>query len=130
MLFQRIPVEGGCLFMRTAVVTGAARGIGFAIAQKLLSAGNRVVLVDVLDTVHESAKQLNNPLRVLAMKADIRNQDEVSRLMASIVDQYETVDIVVNVAGTCDRSSFEEMTLEKWQVDVDTNMTGTFLMCQ
>ncbi len=116
--------------MRTAVVTGAARGIGFAIAQKLLSAGNRVVLVDVLDTVHESARQLNNPSRVLAMKADIRNQDEVRRLMASIVEQYETVDIVVNVAGTCDRSSFEEMTVEKWQVDVDTNLTGTFLMCQ
>src|SRR5947209_18940305 len=50
--------------------------------------------------------------------------------MASVVDQYGTVDILVNNAGTNNRSSFEEMTLEKWQVDVDTNMTGTFLMCQ
>ena len=116
--------------MRTAIVTGAARGIGFAIAEKLVSAGNRVVVVDVLDTVHESAKQLNNPSRVLAMQADIRNQDEVRRLMASVVDQYGTVDILVNNAGTNNRSSFEEMTLEHWQGDVDTNMTGTFLMCQ
>jgi 3-oxoacyl-[acyl-carrier protein] reductase len=116
--------------MRAAVVTGAARGIGLAIAEKLLSAGNRVVLVDVLDSVHESARQLNDPSRVLAMKADIRKQDDVRRLIASVFDQYGSVDIVVNVAGTCDRSSFEEMTLEKWQVDIDTNMTGTFLMCQ
>ena len=116
--------------MRTAIVTGAARGIGFAIAEKLVSARNRVVVVDVLDTVHESAKQLNNPSRVLAMQADIRNQDEVRRLMASVVDQYGTVDILVNNAGTNNRSSFEEMTLEHWQGDVDTNMTGTFLMCQ
>ncbi|WP_158077311.1 SDR family NAD(P)-dependent oxidoreductase [Caenibacillus caldisaponilyticus] len=116
--------------MRTAVVTGAARGIGFAVAEKLLSVGHRVILLDVLATVHESAKKLNEPSRVDAFQMDVRNQDEVRSSLARIVDRYGTLDIVVNVAGTCHRESFEEMTLENWRIDVDTNMTGTFLMCQ
>jgi 3-oxoacyl-[acyl-carrier protein] reductase len=116
--------------MRTAVVSGAARGIGFATAEKLLQSGYRVVLVDVLDTVFESAQKLNDPSSVDPVKADIRNQDEVRGLFASVAERYGTVDVVVNVAGTCHRDSFEEMTLENWRVDVDTNMTGTFLMCQ
>jgi 3-oxoacyl-[acyl-carrier protein] reductase len=116
--------------MKTAVVSGAARGIGFVTAEKLLHSGYRVVLVDVLDTVHESAKKLNDPSRVYSMKVDIRNQDEVRRLFANVAERCGTVDVVVNVAGTCHRDSFEEMTLENWQIDVDTNMTGTFLMCQ
>lgn len=116
--------------MRTAVVTGAARGIGFAIAEVLVASGYRVVLVDVLDAVHESARALNDPSRVHSVQADIRNQSEVKALFADVANRYRSVDVVVNVAGTCHRDSFEEMSLEHWQTDVDTNMTGTFLMCQ
>ncbi|GMA62888.1 SDR family oxidoreductase [Alicyclobacillus fastidiosus] len=116
--------------MRTAVVTGAARGIGFAVAEKLFHAGHRVVMVDVLDLVHDSAGQLNDTSRVSAIQADIRNPDEVRKLFEAVVQKYDTVDIIVNVAGTCHRDSFEEMTLEHWRQDVETNMTGTFLMCQ
>ncbi|MCL6597605.1 MAG: SDR family oxidoreductase [Alicyclobacillus macrosporangiidus] len=116
--------------MRVAVVTGAARGIGFAIAERLVRSGNVTVLVDILETVHESAHRLNAEDRVDAMQVDIRNKSDVRRMMAEVVDRHGRVDVVVNVAGTCHRDSFEEMTLEHWQIDVDTNMTGTFLVCQ
>ncbi len=116
--------------MRTAVVTGAARGIGFVTVETLCASGYRVVLVDVLDAVHESVRKLHDPSRVHSVQVDIRNQNQVKALFADVAHRYGSVDVVVNVAGTCHRDSFEEMSLEHWQIDVDTNMTGTFLMCQ
>ncbi|MCL6454952.1 MAG: SDR family oxidoreductase [Alicyclobacillus sp.] len=115
--------------MKNAVVTGAARGIGYAAAEKLLAAGHRVVLVDLSDRVEESARVLSRD-HARAVQADIRDQAQVKALMQRVADEFGTVDIVVNVAGTAHRDSFEETTLEHWYADVDTNMTGTFLMCQ
>jgi 3-oxoacyl-[acyl-carrier protein] reductase len=116
--------------MKTAIVTGAARGIGFATAKKLYDSDVQVVLVDVLPAVHESAKGFADLTRVNSMVADIRSQSEVRNLFLRVAEQYGSVDIVVNVAGTAHRDSFEETALEHWQTDIDTNLTGTFLMCQ
>jgi 3-oxoacyl-[acyl-carrier protein] reductase len=113
-----------------AVVSGAARGIGRAIAEKLHAAGYRVVMADVSEGVHEAAKSLADPDHVLSQVVDVRHPEQVKSLMARTVERFGRLDALVNVAGTCHRESFAETTLEIWNIDVETNLTGTFLMCQ
>lgn len=116
--------------MKTAIVSGAARGIGLATATCLVEKGYQVVLVDILEMVHASAQELDEPARVYARVVDVRDHTQVQALMEEVVRRFTTIDVLVNAAGTNHRSAFAELTLDDWRMDVDTNMTGTFLMCQ
>jgi 3-oxoacyl-[acyl-carrier protein] reductase len=112
---------------RLAIVTGAAQGIGRAIAQRLVADGNRVVLMDILDSVHETAVDLS---ATAAVRLDVR---DVATLQAKIHDtasQFGRLDILVNCAGTCGRESFEELSLATWQRDLETNLRATAFACQ
>lgn len=108
----------------SAVVTGAGRGIGRAIAHRLARAGYRMVLVDVLDDVHEVAAELT---AATAWVADVRDDRVLRQVMAGAAKPLE---VLVNCAGSCHRTSFAETTPDDWRTDVDTNLTATFFACQ
>jgi len=113
-----------------AIITGAGRGIGAAIARKLFLEGCRIVVLDINETTALECTQSIDPAgnRSLALPCDISCKDSVTHALSKIVDKFATVDILVNNAGITKDSMFHKMTLEQWQSVIDVNLTGTFLM--
>lgn len=113
---------------KSAIVTGAARGIGAAIAETLAEHGVKVMLVDQLDTT-QTISDIHSrlPETILASKnVDVRDEKQVINCVNSTVELFGTIDIMVNNAGTCGRVGLDELTEELWQRDINTNLTGTF----
>jgi len=117
------------LLQKVAVVTGASRGIGRALAAALAGAGCQLALcarnTKFLEQV-ELAGRFGVP--VLVAECDVRAEDSVSRFFDAIRERYGRVDILVNNAGVAGpMATVEQMTLADWQDALETNLTGTFL---
>lgn len=111
----------------TAIVTGAARGIGKAIAEKLAGEGYRVVALDRLDSVRDMAASLRaSGARVEAEICDIRDRAAV----AAIMDRVAPLDVIVNNAAITGTHFFEELTEEQFREAFDINTVGTFIVAQ
>ena len=123
-------MQGKNLAGRTAVVTGARRGIGRAIALRLGAAGARLALVD-----HESAEEAAAEARqagadAQAYRCDVRDAAAVERLAGEVGTRFPSVNIVVNAAGIPMRRRISEISLEEWQQTIDVNLTGPFLVAR
>ena len=111
--------------MRTAVVTGAARGLGTAIARRLHADGDRVLLADVnLAGAEELAAELGE--HAVAQEHDVRSIESWERLLASAGE----VDVLVNNAARTEFGSFWEIDVEEWDDVLATNLRGTYLGCR
>ena len=110
---------------RVAVVTGAARGIGLAIAAALVERGANVALIDV-----ENPSSFWKPEGSLALQADVSRPDEVRRAVEATVATFGGLDILVNNAGICPLSPFDEITEAEWDRVLAVNLKGAFLCCQ
>ena len=121
------PLDG-----KTALVTGSARGIGRAIAEKLGSLGANVVISDILaDLVDQTAAELEaQGISVLGVACDMTKADQVDRLMAAIVDKFGTLDVVVNNAGITRDGLLIRQTPESWDLVMEVNLKGAFLVTQ
>jgi NAD(P)-dependent dehydrogenase (short-subunit alcohol dehydrogenase family) len=117
---------------RTALVTGAASGIGRATAIRLASEGATVVAVDVnadlLSKLSGETGGLSGSVSTLV--GDVGTEDGVDRLVSEAVDRLGTLDVVVNVAGVLSFSHTHEQPLEEWSRLIAINLTGTFLVCR
>ena len=113
-----------------AIVTGAGRGIGAAIARQLFLEGCRIVVLDIDESSALACAQSIDPAghRSLALSCDVSSKDTVARAFLRIAEKFDTVDILVNNAGITQDAMFHKMTLEQWQRVIDVNLTGTFLM--
>lgn len=112
---------------RVAIVTGAAQGIGKAIADRLAQDDVVVVIADVnLDKAQEVAKSLGG----LAVKTDVSNPDDVTNLVKTVMDTYGRIDILVNDAAVVPFVPWENLTLEEWRRVMSVNVDGLFLMCR
>ena len=122
----------GRLDGRTAVITGASKGIGKSIAQALAAEGARIALVsrdrELLNAVAAEIGQAGGSASVFP--ADVSSEEQVRRIEHDIVAQFGKVNILVNNAGVNVRKRVTEFTLEEWRRVMDTNITAAFLMCR
>jgi len=121
------PLEG-----KTALVTGSARGIGRAIAEKLAAMGANLVISDVLaDLASQTAGELAaSGYRTLAVPCDITKPEDIERMMTKITETFGTLDIVVNNAGVTKDALLIRQTPESWDLVLDVNLKGAFLVTQ
>ena len=116
---------------KVAVVTGAARGIGLAIARKFLGMGHSVALLDIdSDELAKAMDSLNAPERALAITCDVALPEQVASAMARVVERFGRLDALVNNAGVAVFKPILETTFEEWQRVLAVNLSGAFLCTQ
>lgn len=113
---------------RTALVTGAARGIGLAIAKRFVTAGARIALVD-LDRAGVEAAATGLGAEALAVVADVTRAEDVERAVDAVLARWGRLDVVVNNAGITGGSKLMwEVTDEEWQRVLACDLTSVFLV--
>ena len=118
---------------KSAVVTGATRGIGLAIAMALLERGGRIFVCarsssDVEQTVASLGSSYGDRLHGVA--CDVSNYDSVRSLFRAVKETFGTLDILINNAGVGSRSYVEQMSVEEWNATIGTNLSGVFHCCR
>jgi NAD(P)-dependent dehydrogenase (short-subunit alcohol dehydrogenase family) len=121
------PLQG-----RTALITGASRGLGKAIALALAEAGARLVLTArdqaLLEQTAKTAEALS--VETLIHRADVTQETEIAELKRVVVAKFGTIQILVNNAGMNIRKPATDFTLAEWRQVLDTNLTSAFLICR
>lgn len=114
---------------RSAIITGAGRGIGKATALAFLADGYRVALVGRhRDTLERTAAESGAGDRALVVPADVTSPDAVDAAFAAVHRGFGRLDVLFNNAGTGARPvPIDELTFEEWRRVVDVNLTGAFL---
>jgi 3-oxoacyl-[acyl-carrier protein] reductase len=117
---------------KTALITGSARGLGKAIAQKLASQGARVVISDVLMELAEATVKefTDKGYEAMAISANVSKSDDVKKMIDEILTKYQTLDIVVNNAGITRDALLLRMSEDAWDAVLNVNLKGTFLVTQ
>jgi NAD(P)-dependent dehydrogenase (short-subunit alcohol dehydrogenase family) len=119
----------GKLAGRTALITGASKGLGKAMAIALAEEGARVGLVSrdrkLLDAV---AAEIG--ANAVVFQTDVTNEEQVRKLEADVKNAFGRVDILINNAGINVRKDITDFTLDEWRSVMDTNVTAAFLMCR
>lgn len=115
---------------KVAIVTGAAQGIGLSIAKKFAQEGATVIMCDINE--HEVKNQAtilrNEAMNTLGMGIDVTKSDAVKDLITHTIDHYSKIDILVNCAGILRSTRFHDISFEEWNLVLDVNLNGTFLI--
>ena len=114
---------------KTALVTGAARGIGKAIAIKLAENGANIAFTDL--SINDAAKELENELNTLGVKAkgyasDASNFGDTEKVVSEIVKEFGSVEILVNNAGITQDTLLMRMNEEQWDKVINVNLKSVF----
>lgn len=122
---------------KVAIVTGGGTGIGKTITKELLFLGCKVMIasrkIENLQKAAEELRQIlspSNSSNISYTQCNIRKEDEVKNLISSTLKQYGKLDFLVNNGGGQFYSPVENISLKGWNAVVETNLTGTFLMCR
>lgn len=115
--------------IRTALITGGSKGIGYGVAEVLIKQGVKVAITSRSSVAAElAAAKLNeiNPGHALGMAADVRDLASQQRVVDTILQQWERLDYVIANAGVGHFAPIQELTPEQWQETIDINLTGVF----
>ena len=112
---------------KTAIVTGAARGIGKATAILLAEEGLSVVAADILDTAETLNEIKSRGAETFGMKCDITKSKQIDDLVKEVYRRFGSIDILVNVAGVTTVSPVDELEEKDWDFVMDVNAKGVFL---
>jgi meso-butanediol dehydrogenase/(S,S)-butanediol dehydrogenase/diacetyl reductase len=113
---------------KTAIVTGAARGIGLATTRMFLAEGRRVAMIDRdEEALMQAAAALDGVMPVLC---DVSQPDQVAEMMARCADVMGRIDALVNNAGVADFGPIAETDFARWRRVMETNLDGVFLCSQ
>ncbi len=117
---------------KTALITGASKGLGKAMALALSQAGASIALVSRdaarLNEVKQEIESAGQTAEVFV--ADVADEDAVNRLRGEVAGRFEKVQILINNAGINIRKNLTDFSLPEWRSVIDTNLTSVFLMCR
>jgi 3-oxoacyl-[acyl-carrier protein] reductase len=112
---------------QTAVVTGGAQGLGFAIAERFVAEGARVVLGDLnREGAETAAKQLGGDDVAVSVRCDVTVASDVDRLVATAVEHFGGLDVMVNNAGITRDATMRKMTEEQFDEVIAVHLKGTW----
>lgn len=112
---------------RTAIVTGAAKGIGNAIARRLLEAGARVAVVDIDQAAAQNEAKAMGKAAV-AIQTDVSRAEDVDRMVHTLLERWGKIDILINNAGIVGPNTpVSDLSEEDWDHVLDTNLKSVFL---
>jgi 3-oxoacyl-[acyl-carrier protein] reductase len=123
----------GFLSGKVAAVTGATKGIGYAIAESLAREGASVAICGrTQQTVDKASKRLSESTgsKVSGLAVDVRAPDQVSRFFEFIDASFGALDILVNNAGLGIFAPVAEITFDEWKETLETNLSGVFYCCK
>jgi len=119
---------------KVCIVTGAAQGMGLAIAAALYNEGARVALVDISEkTVKDAARQLDpNTNRAMGVVVDVTKKDQVCDFISRLKSEWGSIDILINNAGGALHTPhrLEEIKEKDWDLVMNVNLKGAFFFCQ
>ena len=117
---------------QVALITGAARGIGFEIAAELARAGARVAILDVREPeAKAAAQQLHAEGHdAIGLGADVTRKDQVAAAVQAVIDQWGRIDILINNAGICPLTPLADISEAEWDLVLGVNLKGAFLCSQ
>ncbi len=117
---------------RVAIITGAARGIGEAIAKVFAQSGSLVVVSDLeIDECRQVVKAIEDAGgKGLAIRCDVRSRQEIENMVRQAVDTFGKLDILVNNAGILGRRPLLKLSEEDWDLTLGVNLKGQFLCAQ
>lgn len=117
---------------KTILITGASRGIGYQTAYEVAKEGANVI-INYNNSIKQ-AKKLEQQLKkefgtkTLLVKADIKNEQEIIEMVNNSIKHFQKIDVLINNAGMCKDTTFEEKTKENFMEILETNLVGTFLV--
>jgi len=113
---------------KVAYITGGSKGIGFGIAQTLIDNGMKVAITsrNMRSAKKASESLCGDPSRVLALESDVSSLDSETKTIASILDHFGKLDVLVANAGVGHLASIEDLSEKDWKETIDTNLTGVF----
>ena len=112
---------------RVAVITGGAQGLGFAIAEQFIAEGARVLLGDLdIDDTRAAAQALGGSEVARAVACDVTSASEVDHLIAAAVEEFGSVDVMVNNAGITRDATLRKMTEQQFDDVISVHLKGTW----
>lgn len=126
-VYEKFEVKG-----RTAIVTGAAQGLGKAMAEALLSAGANIVIADIheqkaLETLHEFQGYQAD---AIFLPTDVTSSEQIHATIEKTIERFHSVDILINNAGMNKAVPAEILSESDWRKIIDTDLTSVFLFSQ
>ncbi len=117
---------------KVCLITGSARGIGYAIAEELAANGAKIVLTDVLeDVLDKSVEKLSSTgAEVIGIPLDVSNSEQVSAAVDRAKESFGSIDLLVNNAGVTKDTLLVRMSEADWDFVLRVNLKGAFLMTQ
>lgn len=116
---------------KTAIVTGASRGIGYAVAEALASQGMRLAICARTESeLRDAGKRLAKRTEVFAQALDVSDEKGVEAFVKEALKRFGSVEVLVNNAGIAILAPIEETDSKKWDVMMAVNLKGTFLMAR
>lgn len=117
---------------KTALITGASKGLGKAMALALADCGARLILVsrnlEQLDETAAAARQRG--AEAVTFKTDVTDEHQIAQLEQFVAEKFGKLQILINNAGINIRKPITDFTLAEWRLVLDTNLTSVFLMCR
>jgi 3-oxoacyl-[acyl-carrier protein] reductase len=114
---------------RIALITGGARGIGYAIARELAASGCAIIVSDILanEAVDSATRLAQDGIETLALGGDVSKAEDVDRMFLAAIERFGKVDILVNNAGVARDNLLLRMDEKDWDIVLSVNLKGAFL---
>ena len=115
---------------KVAVITGAARGIGRAVAEALSVAGCRIVISDVQGAEQAAREIQAQGHETLGLTVDVTQMESVEQMVKTTLEKFDRLDILVNNAGITRDSLLMRMKEADWDLVLSVNLKGAFICCK